>query len=273
MKTVMKKDVHYGVIPGTNKPTLYKPGAEALCVAFHIAPTYEVTEERFDDGVRYRVTCRGIHQGSGRTVADGLGSCSSMEEKYKWRKEPNARLWAATPPDRRRVDIGYNRGERREYDIPQVRVETADIENTLLKMACKRAMIAMVLNALAVSDIFTQDTEDLSAKVRDMVTDDEGGGDGGNGKQEKEGPRSKSGQSVNTETGEVTDKGEDKRTTTPATEGMLRLIRAKAKAAGIEEATIVAHHKLDKLEAATIALGNEIINTNIPNGVYAKAEA
>ena len=30
MRAVMKPDIHYGVIPGTDKPTLYKQGAEVL---------------------------------------------------------------------------------------------------------------------------------------------------------------------------------------------------------------------------------------------------
>jgi len=45
MRAVMKPDVHYGKIPGTDKPTLYKAGAEVLCMVFRIADTYEVTDE------------------------------------------------------------------------------------------------------------------------------------------------------------------------------------------------------------------------------------
>jgi hypothetical protein len=45
--------------------------------------------------------------------------------------------------------------------VKQVRAERDDIENTILKMACKRAHVAMTLNVTAASDIFTQDIEDL----------------------------------------------------------------------------------------------------------------
>lgn len=34
VKSVMQSDVDYGIIPGTNKPTLLKPGAEKLCSLF-----------------------------------------------------------------------------------------------------------------------------------------------------------------------------------------------------------------------------------------------
>lgn len=172
LKAVMKQDVHYGVIPGTKKNTLYKPGAEILCAAFHIAPTYDYVEERFEDGVRYRVKCIGVHQGSTTVIAEGLGSCSSMEEKYKWRKTYSKREFGDAPADRKRLDYWYDKSAREEKEIMQVRVETADIENTLLKMASKRAMIAMVLNAVAASDVFAQDLEDLSEKVREHMTED-----------------------------------------------------------------------------------------------------
>ncbi len=36
MEAVMKEGEHYGRIPGSRKPSLWKPGAETLCVAFHI---------------------------------------------------------------------------------------------------------------------------------------------------------------------------------------------------------------------------------------------
>jgi hypothetical protein len=38
MRGLMKENVHFGVIPGTPKPSLYKPGAEMLCMAFQLAP-------------------------------------------------------------------------------------------------------------------------------------------------------------------------------------------------------------------------------------------
>lgn len=227
--TVMKANVHYGIIPGTKKNTLYKPGAEALCVAFHIAPTYPdestITERFVDsaglDGVRIRVKCIGIHQGSGTVVAEGLGSCSSLEEKYKWRKAYK-REFDGTQPDRRRLDFGYNSSTREEYEIMQVRVETADLENTLLKMAAKRAMIAMTINATACSDTFTQDLEDLSKKVRDTIVDEESGGQKPGYKE----PERKSGNgTVDKGTGEVTE-------SPIASEGQLKHTTLKLEAAG-----------------------------------------
>ena len=38
MEAVMKVNVHFGVIPGTRKPSLWQPGAEKLLMAFALAP-------------------------------------------------------------------------------------------------------------------------------------------------------------------------------------------------------------------------------------------
>ena len=43
MRQVMKDGEHYGIIPGTQKPSLYKPGAEKLGFTFRLAPEYEVS--------------------------------------------------------------------------------------------------------------------------------------------------------------------------------------------------------------------------------------
>lgn len=166
MKAVMKEGTHYGTIPGTPKPSLWKPGAEVLAATFHIAPSFVVEDLSGVDFVRYRVTCTGTHQSSGIVMGAGMGECSSLEEKYKWRKATSAREFDNTPEDRKRFKYGYDRVKRQEYEIKQVRAESADQANTILKMACKRAQVGMTLNVVAASDIFTQDIEDLPEELR-----------------------------------------------------------------------------------------------------------
>lgn len=166
MSAVMKQDVHYGVIPGVRKPSLWKPGAEQLCATFRIAPSYKIEDLSTPDCVRYRVTCVGTHQASGIVMGEGLGECSSQEEKYKWRKASSFREFDNTPEDQRRFKYGYDKFKKQEYEIRQVRVEPADVANTILKMAAKRAQVAMTLNVTAASDIFSQDLEDLPEGLR-----------------------------------------------------------------------------------------------------------
>lgn len=168
MQAVMKPDMHYGVIPGTAKPSLWKPGAEVLCTVFRIADSYQTEDLSTDDCVRYRIVCVGTHQTTGLVMGQGLGECSSNEKKYKWIKA-YPREWETTPENRRRKQYGWDKQKRAEYEILQVRTDPADVANTILKMAAKRAKIAMVLNVTAASDIFSQDLEDLDERLRGIA--------------------------------------------------------------------------------------------------------
>lgn len=173
MEKVMKKDVHYGVIPGTQKPTMYQPGADVLAVTFRIAPKVDHIEDlSTSDAVRYRVRVQGVHQISGELLAEGVGECSSDEEKYRWRRPVVDDEWKDTPEDRRREKWARGQGGK-TYKQKQLRTSPADVANTVLKMAVKRAKIAMILNATAASDVFAQDLEDLSEELRESLAGDE----------------------------------------------------------------------------------------------------
>lgn len=165
MRSIMKSETHYGVIPGTKKPSLYKPGAEVLCVTFRIADKYEIEDLTVDGMARYRVRCIGIHQVTGVVLGEGMGECSSHEEKYKWRASICAEEFEVTPENLRRLK--FSKWNNKVDKKQQIRTESADQANTILKMACKRAKIAMTLNVTGASDIFTQDIEDLPEELRE----------------------------------------------------------------------------------------------------------
>lgn len=169
MRAVMKPDVHYGTIPGTPKPTLYKAGAEVLCMVFRVADNYEITDLSTADTVRYRVNCIGVHQVSGVVLGSGLGEASSGEEKYKWRKAVCKEEFDETPVNMRRIKHARGKGGT-TYKQEQIRTEQADLANTILKMANKRAKMAMTLNVTAASDCFNQDLEDMDAALVDHLT-------------------------------------------------------------------------------------------------------
>ncbi|MGN6660858.1 MAG: hypothetical protein ACTHKN_17890 [Achromobacter mucicolens] len=171
MRSVMKPNVHYGAIPGAGeKPTLLKPGAEVLCMTFRIADEYEIVDLSTTGAVRYRVKCIGRHQSTGVALGSGLGEASTDEEKYRWRKAVCDAEFEGTPADMKRTKYGRKSGGH--YPVQQIRTEPADLANTVLKMACKRAKIAMVLNVTAASDMFSQDLEDLDAElVRHLAED------------------------------------------------------------------------------------------------------
>ena len=162
MKAVMKKDTHYGVIPGCKKESLYKPGAEVLLLTFRIAAEAPIVEDlSTPDAIRYRVTRNGTVNGV--LVASGIGECSSDEEKYKWRKAVCDQEFDETPADRKRS--AWKNGRDGVYQVKQIRTNPADVANTILKMADKRGYVAMSILATAAGDIFTQDIEDLPPEI------------------------------------------------------------------------------------------------------------
>lgn len=176
MTAVMKKDVHYGVIPGTPKPTLYKPGAEQILVTFQIAAGEPKIEDlSTTDSIRYRVTRPGQSIASGAFLGSGVGECSSDEEKYRWRRPVCDQEYEETPEDQRRAVWKKVKGEA--VQLKQVRTRPADVANTVLKMADKRAYVALALQTTAASDCFSQDLEDLPEEVRESVAGGEASGE------------------------------------------------------------------------------------------------
>lgn len=154
MESVMVDGTHYGKIPGTDNPTLYKPGAEKIMSTFRLAASPEIVDLSTADAIRYRVTCN-VTSPTGQFLGAGVGECSTDEAKYKWRSAVSVAEFNATPEDRRRLK------HFRNNTAQQVRTEPADLANTVLKMAKKRALVDAILTVTAASDIFTQDVEDM----------------------------------------------------------------------------------------------------------------
>ncbi len=169
IKSVFIKDVHYGVIPGTPKPTLYKPGAEYLMVLFRLNAKPLIEDLSTADEIRYRVSILITHQITRHEIGWGVGECSSNETKYKWIKSKFPSEWEATPETHRRKI--WKEGRDKPYEILQVRANIADVANTILKMAKKRALVDACLTCTAASDVFEQDIEDMPEGLRQSVAD------------------------------------------------------------------------------------------------------
>lgn len=159
MEKAMRKDVDYGIVPGTPKPSLYKPGSEKILSIFHLGSKPRVEDLSTPDTLRYRVHCEIFHQPTGAYLGEGVGEASSAESKYQWRAAVCQQEWDETPADRRRRK--WKNGKQGPYSIDQVRADMDDVGNTVLKMAKKRAQIDAVLTVTAASDIFAQDLQDL----------------------------------------------------------------------------------------------------------------
>ncbi len=153
----------YGAVPGTNRPTLLKPGAEKLVRLLGL--TEEYTVETLEDWDKpffaYRILCALRFLGTGQIVTRGLGECNSLESRYRWRWVFRSELdnVGASPDGLRTRMINTKNGRATQY-----RIDNEDIYsqvNTILKMAKKRALVDAALSAGRLSDIFTQDMEDL----------------------------------------------------------------------------------------------------------------
>ncbi len=181
MRDVMKDGEHFGVIPGCgDKPALLKPGAEKLMLAFRFGNDLDVQVldmPNFHREYRVKVT---LHAPGGQRLGTGIGSCTTMETKYRYRsgqaeltnKPVPSGYWDIRKenPARAQQMLGGKGFTTKKNDAGQWmiakatdRVEhdnPADYYNTCLKMAKKRGLIDAVLTSTAASDIFTQDVEE-----------------------------------------------------------------------------------------------------------------
>ncbi len=245
MSEIMKPGVHYGTIPGTgDKPTLLKPGSEKLLSTFRIAVKPITEDLSTEDEIRYRVTCEGRHQTTGILLGAGVGECSSSEEKYKWRRAVVDAEWDETDPDRRRIKWGKKRNGQ-AYQVKQVRSNPSDQANTVLKMAKKRAEADLCLTALAASDIFAQDLEDLPQN--ETATPHEKAGHAAP-QAASAGPQSMSGNN---------DQGNN--ANGKATEGQIRLLQSQCDDAGIGETLFWQKFNINGWEEMPFARLNEAL--------------
>ncbi len=149
----LEKDRDYGKIPGTNKPTLLKPGAERLNLAFGVYPDYMVTEQETDHDKE--VTWKKRKWAWGEKRGEKIWSEESGTSLGFYRYVVRCELKRRATDEMVGVGIGSaSTLESRYVDRPR------ELENTVLKMAQKRALVAATLNAYALSDRFTQDMED-----------------------------------------------------------------------------------------------------------------
>jgi hypothetical protein len=186
VKELLKPNADFGQIPGTNKPTLLKPGAEKLLTFFGLTKRFAVIEKVEDwRGVEhgepffyYLYRCA-LYNGD-QLIAESDGSCNSFESKYRWRKgERKCPSCGAAAIIASKFGPGgwfcfeKKGGCKAKFDAGDPRIESqqvgrvpnpdiADQVNTLQKMAQKRALIAATLLAVNASEFFTQDVEDMA---------------------------------------------------------------------------------------------------------------
>lgn len=128
VKETLQEDLDYGAsFKGSKKPSLLKPGAEKILMLLGLSSEYEIIEkiQDYQEGFfAYTIKCT-LLKGD-IPITEGLGHCNSKERKYE--------------------------GENQDKYM---------LGNTCLKMAKKRAQVDAALTVGSLSNIFTQDLEDM----------------------------------------------------------------------------------------------------------------
>lgn len=129
-EVILKRDVDFGVIPKTKRPTLYKAGAEAVCKAYGVFARYYQTDKLVtidpEPFFYYSYECRLIKiapNGQEYVLANGFGNSNSKE-----------------------ANNGFN--------------SAFNSANKCEKQAQKRALVAAALSLGGLSSMFYADIED-----------------------------------------------------------------------------------------------------------------
>lgn len=161
VQQTLRREHDYGVIPGTLKPTLLKPGGEKICMMLGVNPEYEMMDhvQDYERGFfAYIIRCT-LKKGT-KNVAQGLGNCNSYEKKYRWINSDYIPAGIESEKVRQFID----KYGRLKYKIPNP--DPWDLSNTILKIAKKRAFIDAVLQVASLSEIFTQDLEEMQDFIK-----------------------------------------------------------------------------------------------------------
>lgn len=161
------KDGHdYGIIPGTQKPTLFKPGAEKILMLMGVTSEYLYEGvENYETGF-FAYTVRCILSKNGIKITEGLGHANTKEARYtnRWVTEKKLPEGIDKESLQCREKEG-NWGLYKEYLLTNS--DGFTLANTVLKMAKKRAQVDATLTIASLSEIFTQDLEDNPTQFTD----------------------------------------------------------------------------------------------------------
>ncbi len=179
----LKEGLDYGKVPGTDRDTLFQPGAQKIIMYYDAYARFHVESNDIGDGhVERVVMATVIHRGSGAEIGAGVGSCTTMESRYRFRTAKRAcpacggagtivqtkkgrnpgGYWCV--PDKGGCNANFDPGDPAVEQQQLGMVENPNIwdtRNTVLKIAKKRAQVDAALSLGCVSEIFTQDLEDI----------------------------------------------------------------------------------------------------------------
>jgi len=155
----MREGIDYGVIPGTKKKSLLKPGTEKLLffngLGIRLEPTTGTIVNWDKPFFNYEFRAIVFHKRSGTVVAECIGSANSLETKYRY-------IWVKEYRIPRGLDKDSLETKEKDGDT-LYRIDNPDIynlPNTLNRMAQKRAISGGAILACRASENFTTEIDD-----------------------------------------------------------------------------------------------------------------
>lgn len=163
IKSQLKEDIDYGIIPGTKKKSLLKPGMQKILgiMGLYAHPIRNCVD--LGGGHREEVVTVELRPyGKDLVVAVGMGSCSTLESKYRYRndkrkcpkcgregliKSSRYNNWWCPKDDG--CNASFKENDPAVMDQVVGKVENPDIAdqyNTVLKMAVKRSTMDAIGN-------------------------------------------------------------------------------------------------------------------------------
>lgn len=162
-REILVDGIDFAVVPGADKPSLHKPGAEKLLQFNGLSHRFQrvrATEDwdrlpapffAFDYGCTvFKVRMMPDGAVYEHVIAYREGTCNSMESKYRYRY-----VWRNEIPSEYNADELPRSKNGKKYRIPND--DTASLVNTIMQQAQKRAMVQATLGAVAGSGLFTDD--------------------------------------------------------------------------------------------------------------------
>lgn len=166
-KSILKENLDYWKIPWVSKPSLLKPGAEKLRVAYGLwieiertGDTLDLTKDFYD--VNYIAT---VVDKSWRKLAQCEWSANTLEDKYRYTRAATDKKPSKEEAEKLKALKIWKWSKSWSDWVWLEKTEAKNrisLKNTIQKMAQKRAFVGAILIATGASEFFTQDVEDMS---------------------------------------------------------------------------------------------------------------
>jgi hypothetical protein len=154
--------IHYGAVPGIQGEMLFEAGADTILPAYHCratpAPSGVAFRDVGDEHIAVTVIADVVRWDTGEIVASGIGAASTREIKYAYRwvhdGDPALKDLDKSALKTRVLNYGKDAGKT-QWRAPNP--DLGDLENTVVKMAFKRAKVDAVQALPGVAGLFKQE--------------------------------------------------------------------------------------------------------------------